>query len=63
MGSLTGAVASKRVTEALKGWLNADGNRMLSVNAQARLTLRPTSRTVTTVGVSDQAVMSGNAVA
>ena len=63
MGSLTGAVASKRVTEALKGWLNADGNRMLSVNAQAGLTVRPTSRTVTKVGVSDQAVVSGNAVA
>ena len=63
MGSLTGAVASKRVTEALKGWLNADGNRVLSVNAKASLTVRPTSRTVTNVGVSDQAVMSGNAVA
>ena len=63
MGSLTGAVASKKVTEALKGWLNADGNRVLSVNAKAGLTVRPTSRTVTKVGVSDQAVMSGNAVA
>ena len=62
-GSLTGAVASKRVTEALKGWLNADGNRMLSVNAQASLTVRPTSRTVTKVGVSDQVVVSGNAIA
>ena len=27
MGSLTGAVASKRVTEALKGSLSTDGNR------------------------------------
>ena len=63
MGSLTGAVASKRVTEALKGWLNADGNRMLSVNAQASLTVRPTSRAVTKVGVSDQVVVSGNAIA
>ena len=63
MGSLTGAVASKRVTEALKGWLNADGNRMLSVNAQASLTVRPTSRTETKVGVSDQVVVSGNAIA
>ncbi len=27
MGSLTGAVASKSVTEALKGWLSTDGNR------------------------------------
>ena len=32
-GSLTGAVASKRVTEALKGWLSTDGNRALSANA------------------------------
>ena len=26
-GSLTGAVASEKVTEALKGWLSTDGNR------------------------------------
>ena len=32
-GSLTGAVASKRVTEALKGSFSTDGNRALSVNA------------------------------
>ena len=31
--SLTGAVASKRVTEALKGSFSTDGNRALSVNA------------------------------
>ena len=30
---MTGAVASKRVTEALKGQLSADGNRAKSVNA------------------------------
>ena len=30
--SLTGAVASKRVTEALKGWLSLDGNQAVSVN-------------------------------
>ena len=63
MGSLTGAVASKKVTEALKGWLSTDGNRALSVNAEASLTVRPTSRTVTKVGVSDQAVENGIAVA
>ena len=63
MGSLTGAVASKKVTEALKGRLSADGNRTLSVNAKAGLTMRPTSRTVTKVGVSDQVVVSGNAIA
>ena len=60
---MTGAVASNRVTEALKGWLSTDGNRAVSVNAEASLTVRPTSRTVTKVGVSDQAVVSGNAVA
>ena len=63
MGSLTGAVASKRVTEAFKAWLSADGNRAVSINAEAGLTARPTSRAVTKVGVSDQAVVSGNAVA
>ena len=63
VGSLTGAVASQRVTEAYKGQLSADGNRALSINAEAGLTARPTSRAVTKVGVSDQAVVSGNAVA
>ena len=33
VGSLTGAVASKRVTEALKGSFSTDGNRAMSVNA------------------------------
>ena len=63
VGSLTGAVASKRVTEALKGWLSTDGNRAKSVNAEANLTARQTRRADTKVGVSDQAVVSGNAVA
>ena len=31
--SLTGAVASEKVTEALKGYLSTDGNRAKSVNA------------------------------
>ena len=60
---MTGAVASKRVTEAYKGWLSADGNRAVSINVKASLTERQTSRSVTKVGVSDQAVVSGNAVA
>ena len=63
MGSLTGAVASKRVTEAFKGRLSADGNRAMSANAEAGLTVRQTSRAVTKVGVSDQVVVSGNAIA
>ena len=28
VGSLTGAVASENVTEALKGWLSMDGNHV-----------------------------------
>ena len=40
VGSLTGAVASKRVTEALKGWLSMDGNHAKSANAKASLTAR-----------------------
>ena len=63
VGSLTGAVASKRVPEAYKGRLSADGNRAMSINAKAGLTARPTSRAVTKVGVSDQVVVSGNAIA
>ena len=53
---MTGAVASKRVTEALKGWLSTDGNRAVSVNVKASLTARPTGRAVTKVGVSDPVV-------
>ena len=33
VGSLTGAVASQRVTEACEGWLRAVGNRSLSAMA------------------------------
>ena len=53
---MTGAVASKRVTEALKGWLSTDGNRAKSANAEANLTARPTGRAGTKVGVSDPVV-------
>ena len=63
MGSLTGAVASKKVTEAFKGRLSAVGNRAMSINVEAGLTARPTSRAGTKVGVSDQGVVCGNAIA
>ena len=63
MGSLTGAVASKKVTEAYKGRLSVDGNHAMSINVEAGLTARQTSRAVTKVGVSDQVVVSGNAIA
>ena len=53
---MTGAVASKRVTEALKAWLSTDGNRAQSVNAEARLTATPTGGAGTKVGVSDPVV-------
>ena len=63
MGSLTGAVASERVTEAPKGWLRLNGNQPKSVKAEASLTARPTSRAGTKVGFSDPTVPSGRAVA
>ena len=63
MGSLTGAVASQRVTEAPKGSLSLVGNQVLSVSAQGSLTVRLTSRAGTKVGHSDQAVENGIAVA
>ena len=61
VGSLTGAVASQRVTEAFKGWLGSDGNRTDSANAEASLTVRPTSRSGTKVGVSDPLQISPDA--
>ena len=55
VGSLTGAVASKSVTEALKGYLSAVGNRASSAKAEGSLTARPTGRAGTKVGFSDPA--------
>ena len=56
VGSLTGAVASQKVTEALKGSFSTDGNRAVSVNAETSLTATPTGGAVTKVGVSDPVV-------
>ena len=63
VGSLTGAVASQRVTEAPKGSLRMVGNHSKSVKAEGCLTARPTSRAGTKVGLSDPAVLNGRAVA
>ena len=63
VGSLTGAVASQRVTEAPKGTLRLDGNQSTSANAEACLTARQTGRAGTKVGISDPAVPNGRAVA
>ena len=63
VGSLTGVVASKRVTEASKGTLSTLGNRAKSIMAKGCLTVRPTSRAETKVGHSDPVVPHGRAIA
>ena len=63
VGSLTGAVASQRVTEARDGRLKLVGNQLLSAMAQACLTARPTGRAETKVGHSDPVVPRGRAIA
>ena len=58
--SLTGAVASERVTEASKGSLRMVGNHSQSAKAEGSLTARPTGRAGTKVGLSDPAVREWN---
>ena len=55
-GSLTGAVASERVSEALKGPLRMDGNHPKSAKAKEGLTATPTGGADTKVGLSDPVV-------
>ena len=52
-GSLTGAVASERVSEALTGSLRMDGNHSESAKAEGSLTATPTGGAGTKVGLSD----------
>ena len=52
-GSLTGAVASERATEASKGSLSADRNRAKSIKAEGSLTARQTRRAEAKAGLSD----------
>ena len=52
-GSLTGAVASERVSEALKGSLKMVGNHLKSAKAKGSLTATPTGGAGTKVGLSD----------
>ena len=63
VGSLTGVVASKSVTEASKGTLKPFGNRLSSVMAQGCLTGRQTSRTGRKLEHSDPVVPYGRAIA
>ena len=62
-GSLTGAVASERVSEALKGSLRMVGNHSKSAKAEGSLTVTPTGGAGTKVGLSDPVVPSGRAIA
>ena len=62
-GSLTGAVASERVSEALKGLLRMDGNHPESAKAEAGLTATATVGAGTKVGLSDPVAESGIAIA
>ena len=55
-GSLTGAVASERVSEALKGSLRMIGNHSESAKAEGSLTATPTGGAGTKVGLSDPVV-------
>ena len=55
-GSLTGAVASERVSEALEGLLRMVGNHPQSAKAEGSLTVTPTGGAGTKVGLSDPVV-------
>ena len=57
VGSLTGAVASERVSEALKGSLRMVGNHSKSAKAEGSLTATPTGGAGTKVGLSDPVVL------
>jgi hypothetical protein len=59
VGSLTGAVACSRVTQAYKGRLSADGNRAGRTKAKAGLTVRLTGRAGRKLGLSDLPFLRG----
>ncbi len=63
VGSLTGVVASKSVTEASKGALRTIGNRPQTVMAKGSLTGRLTSLECRKLEHSDPVVPHGRAIA
>ena len=63
LGSLTGAVSSKRVTEEFKGILSLVGNQASSAKVQGCLTARQISRADAKAGLSDPVVPYGRAIA
>ena len=60
---MTGAVASERVSEALKGPFRMVGNHPESAKAEGGLTATPTGGAGRKLGLSDPVVLSGNAIA
>ena len=60
---MTGAVASERVSEALKASLRMDGNHPKSAKAEGGLTARATVRAGAKAGLSDPVAESGIAIA
>ena len=59
VGSLSGALACSKVTQARKGRLSTDGNRAGRVKAKAGLTVRLTGQTGRKLGLSDPRVPCG----
>jgi hypothetical protein len=63
LGSLTGAVSSKKVTEECKGNLSLVGNQALSALVEGCLTARPISRAGVKAGQSDPVIPYGRVIA
>ena len=63
MGSLTGAVSSKRVTEEYKGTLSLVGNQAPSAKVEGCLTARLISRADAKAGPSDPVIPYGRVIA
>ena len=63
LGSLTGAVSSKTVTEECKGTLSLVGNQATSVKVEGCLTARLISRADAKAGLSDPVIPYGRVIA
>jgi hypothetical protein len=63
VGSLTGAVSSKSVTEEFKGTLSVVGNHAASAKVEGCLTARRIGRADAKAGLSDPVVPCGRAIA
>ncbi len=62
-GSLTGAVASQKVTEAPEGSLRLYGNQPRSAKAEGSLTARATAQAGGKPGLSDPVILNGRVIA